>query len=93
MGADDYPLRQFFLQGGYAQRIMTKWTGIFKQNPKWLIGFTILLSSILSPQHLGIETMHSIMPFNFPKARSGQRRLRNLYLVVLFNMIFLRILF
>ncbi|CAN5512643.1 LD-carboxypeptidase [soil metagenome] len=60
-----------FARGGYGTvRIIDKidWTA-FKQNPKWLIGFsdvTVTHSNV--HKHLGIETIHAPMAFNLPKA-------------------------
>lgn len=41
----------------------------FKENPKWLVGYsdvTVLHNHI--NQNFGIETLHAIMPINFPKS-------------------------
>jgi muramoyltetrapeptide carboxypeptidase len=54
-------------RGGYgAVRIVDQidWTA-FRKNPKWIVGYsdvTVLHSHI--HQHLGIETLHAIMPVN-----------------------------
>jgi muramoyltetrapeptide carboxypeptidase len=67
-----------FARGGYGTvRIIDKinWSS-FKQNLKWLIGFsdiTVIHSHV--QRHLGIETMHAPMTFNFPKA-TNQSKLR-----------------
>jgi len=57
-------------RGGYGTvRIIDKIDfSKFKQNPKWIIGFsdiTVLHSHI---HNLGIATLHAIMPFSVPKA-------------------------
>lgn len=60
-----------FARGGYGTvRIIDQinWEKFIKQ-PKWLIGFsdiTVLHSHI--HQNLGIETLHGIMPLNYPTA-------------------------
>lgn len=60
-----------FARGGYGTvRIIdaANWSK-FKQNPKWLIGFsdiTVIHSHVL--QNCGAETLHAPMAFNFKKA-------------------------
>jgi len=56
-------------RGGYGtvRIIDTLNFSVFEQHPKWIVGYsdiTVLHSHINT--HLGIETLHAIMPINFP---------------------------
>lgn len=60
-----------FARGGYGTvRIIDKidWSA-FKDNPKWLIGFSdVTVTHSHVQKNLGIETLHAPMAFNLPKS-------------------------
>jgi len=60
-------------RGGYGTvRIIDKLNfSVFQQHPKWIVGYsdiTVIHSHILT--QFGIETLHAIMPINFPEIGS-----------------------
>lgn len=64
----------FGARGGYGTtRIIDKADfSAFRQNPKWIIGFSdITILHTYINQQLGIETLHAPMPYTFPSA-SGE---------------------
>jgi len=66
-----------FARGGYGTvRIIDNinWDG-FKNNPKWLIGFSdVTVTHCHVFKHLGIETLHAPMAFNLAKSTNSVKK-------------------
>lgn len=68
---DDIAIKAIFCaRGGYGTvRIIDKLDfSAFKKNPKWIVGYsdiTVLHSHV--HKHCDVETLHAVMPLNFPK--------------------------